>query len=77
MNVGELRNLLSELPEDAPIFVDGYEGGVKDLAGIDPVHVKLNQHNEWYYGPHEIMDLSDSYDVSEYGEPDCAGFRLR
>lgn len=72
MNVGELKAKLAELPDDMPLYVGGYEGGVADLRGLDHVVVKLNANEEWYYGPHEPMDMSDSD-----GPPDGEGYVLR
>lgn len=53
MNVAELRELLKTLPDEAPMFVRGYEGGVDDIVGADPTRVKLNANDRWYYGDHE------------------------
>lgn len=50
---GNLRKQLDALPDDAPIFVRGYEGGYFDAGKFSPVTVALNVHSEWYYGTHD------------------------
>ena len=58
MNVKELIDILKIYPEDYKLFVRGYEDGFDDLKLIDEVDMKLNVHDEWYYGQH---DLGDKY----------------
>ena len=62
MTVKELIEHLSTLDPELRVFTTGYEGGFQDAFGPDESDIKtfvLNYHTEWYYGPHEIVDLSD------------------
>ena len=55
MNVKELRELLAHYPDDMPVMVDGYEGGLCDLDAdrIESAPVFTNVNRESYYGAHE------------------------
>lgn len=66
MNVRELRERLEDLPDDAMLFVRGYEGGVNDVDYVVPMRVKLNANSEWYYGSHEPAYDGDEWDVEGY-----------
>lgn len=64
MNVAELVKMLSELPQDLPVMVDGYEGGAHDLTpdNVIQADVSLFHHHEdepgvHYYGPHAYNDF--------------------
>ena len=54
MTVQELIEALSTLPQDAMLVSPGYEGGVEPISVVSKVKLKLNVHDEWYYGSHEI-----------------------
>ena len=56
MKVKDLLALLSEMPLDADVIVKGYEGGVDDIINIQLVKLNRNEHDEWYYGRHEIKE---------------------
>lgn len=53
MTVAQLIEKLSQHPPDAHVIVPGYEGGYEDVTDIEPTKIKLNVHDEWYYGPHD------------------------
>ncbi len=59
--VGDLRKKLEALPDDAPVFISGYEGGIIDAVSLEKVAVKLNVNAEWYYGPHETLSRVDAH----------------
>ena len=70
MTVGELRALLAQYPADLRIVIDGYEGGIEDVAAdrLVPATLYLDVNrpgnpfaNQWR-GPHELLhriDLAD------------------
>jgi hypothetical protein len=67
MKVKQLCELLKTLPGDAPVFVRGYEGGVDDIERADPIRVKLNANDRWYYGAHEPTYPGDAnWDAEGY-----------
>lgn len=53
MKVEELIKVLEKLPPTALVFVQGYEGGLSDIAQVAKQNVKLNCNRESYMGPHE------------------------
>jgi hypothetical protein len=62
MTTHELAKKLLELP-DVMVLTDGYEGGVDEITKITPTKIKLNVHDEWYYGNHDVLapyELNDS-----------------
>lgn len=57
MTVKELREVLSELPDDLPVMVKGYEWGWQELSPPRKANVMLNFHSPGSYGgPHEEAD---------------------
>lgn len=60
MTVKELIQILSELPKDQRVLVDGYEGGYCDILRAQIIKVKLNVHDETYYGPHDDIEGADT-----------------
>jgi hypothetical protein len=36
--------------------VAGYEGGFNDITEIHPQTLRLNVHQEWYYGSHGLAE---------------------
>ena len=54
--VSDLKKQLAALPDDAPVFTHGYEGGYNDAGKFAAVKVALNVNEEWYYGDHEDSD---------------------
>lgn len=55
MTVRDLICKLNGLPQDAPVFIYGYEGGYDDVLEIYPIRVELNMNTSWYYGAHEMI----------------------
>jgi len=51
--VRDLREQLDALPDDAPVFTYGYEGGYNDAGKFTAMEIALNVNEEWYYGDHE------------------------
>ena len=54
MNVKQLIEALADMPQDAMVVVDGYEGGVTEPDPPQLVHVRLNVNTEDWMGEHEI-----------------------
>lgn len=42
LNVGQLIDLLSGLPSDLPVVVDGYEGGLTEYLLVGEIDVEPN-----------------------------------
>ena len=53
MTVAELIKQLKNHPGDMRVVISGYEGGIDDVEKIDPIPIKLNCNEEWYYGKHD------------------------
>jgi len=56
MKVKDLIEALLELDPEKMVVVSGYEGGYKEISGIEKISLVLNKYDEWYYGPHEYVD---------------------
>lgn len=57
MKVKELIEALQGCDPEAPVIVDGYEGGASEISSLSaPVEIALNVNSEWYYGPHEWVE---------------------
>lgn len=56
MTVQELINQLSQLDPNQLVLVDGYEGGFTDIKSITDEKIVLNYYNDWWEGPHEILE---------------------
>lgn len=56
MTVAELIAKLQELPQDARVVIDGYEGGVEDVAQVSmaPILVNVGDIADPMYGNHEL-----------------------
>jgi hypothetical protein len=63
MKVIDLLRLLSQMPMDADVVVEGYEGGVDDVINVKLVKIKKDVNVDWYYGRHEIDDDGDTQAV--------------
>jgi hypothetical protein len=56
MTVKELIDKLSQLDPNLQIFINGYEGGYKDVKDISNVEeIALNVHKFEWMGPHELV----------------------
>jgi len=61
----KVKNLIEELQKYDPeirVVRPGYEGGYEDVAYITECELALNEHSEWWYGPHELADAVDHYE---------------
>jgi hypothetical protein len=38
------------------VVVAGYEGGFNDITQIQPCEIRLNVHQDWFYGSHAKAD---------------------
>lgn len=61
MKVKELIEQLSKLDPEVIVLKAGYEGGVTEITGTGNCTIALNVNKEWYYGPHELITLYNSY----------------
>ena len=62
MKVKELIAILSKLNQDLMVVTNGYEGGMEELTYIECIYLKLNVHEEHYYGSHEERNTEDDSD---------------
>jgi hypothetical protein len=53
MNVKDLRNYLSQYPDDTSLVVAGYEGGYNDLTIAQNIRITRDVYNLDYMGQHE------------------------
>lgn len=57
MTIKELIEQLQALDPELRVFTKGYEGGYEDARIRDDIYsFILNHHEEWYYGPHGIVE---------------------
>lgn len=59
MKVKDLIEKLQALPQDAMVIGSGYEGGYVELDEVDAVTIAMDIHDEWYYGPHELVHVGE------------------
>ena len=59
MKVSELIKKLQTFDPELEIYVDGYEGGYGTPQDPFQTPMKLNVHDEGYYGPHELHHATD------------------
>ena len=59
MTVKDLRELLSAFPENARVFVKGYEGDWNDALPPCAGRIALNQGSGGYCGDHAEWDADD------------------
>jgi hypothetical protein len=64
MKVKELIEKLQTFDPELEVYVDGYEGGYGTPQDLFQTPMKLNVHDEGYYGPHELHRATDN------GQPD-------
>jgi len=59
MIVQELIDQLQKLDPNLRVFTKGYEGGYEDVNFNGRIcDFKLDYHEWWYYGPHEVVEES-------------------
>jgi|GEM_PF-638032 len=56
MNIRELIETLSQFDPEMRVVVAGYEGGFNDITQIQPCEIRLNVHQDWFYGSHGKAD---------------------
>jgi len=58
MKVRQLIEQLQQLDPELQVVVSGYEGGYHHArVEKEPFDMCLNVYNEWYYGPHERLEV--------------------
>ncbi len=67
MTVAELIAKLRELPQGARVVIDGYEGGVEDVARVTmaPILVNVGDIADTMYGNHELCSESSERPADE------------
>jgi hypothetical protein len=70
MKVKELIEKLQKFDPELLVMVDGYEDGIDEPQDPVEVLIKLNKHDEWYYGKHAMHHVTDE------DKPDCAAVYL-
>jgi hypothetical protein len=65
MKVSELIQKLQAFDPELEVYVDGYENGYDTPQEPFQSPIKLNVHDEWYYGAHELHRATDN------GQPDA------
>lgn len=54
--VGDLKTALADVPDDTPLFVEGYEYGYHDMTAPVPAPVTINAYGESaYHGRHDTV----------------------
>lgn len=67
MKVKELIGHLEALNPEQEVLLPGYEGGYYNSARLREAVVALNWYEQWYYGPHEVVDDYLKQDAKESG----------
>lgn len=52
---GDLKTALAGMPDDTPLFVDGYEFGYHDMKPPVLKTLTLNVNSGAYFGPHDTV----------------------
>lgn len=60
MNVRELRAALDGLPDDLPVLVTGYEGGMTNADSLKLTSVIEDTSEVWYYGNYSYSNAAGS-----------------
>jgi hypothetical protein len=60
MKVKELIEQLQKFDPELPVMIQGYEGGIDAPEKPYQTPIRLNVHEEWYYGKHEIHNVTDA-----------------
>jgi len=69
MKIAELKEKLSEFPDDMEVCVDGYESGYDDIGVLSTKCVSFydvteDRSDSWWDGRHQIMtDDTDNEDI--------------
>lgn len=54
--VAQLKQMLADLPDDAPVFLHGYDGGYDDVRDIVSFELTLNKNETGYAGSHDYPE---------------------
>jgi hypothetical protein len=65
MKIKELIEKLQAFDPELEVYVDGYENGYDTPQEPFQSPIRLNVHDEWYYGAHELHRATDD------GQPDA------
>jgi hypothetical protein len=60
MKVSELIEKLQQFDPEMLVMVEGYEGGIASPSKPYQTPIRLNVHEEWYYGKHEVAHVTDT-----------------
>jgi len=60
MTVKELIEQLGGFNPQTQVVIRGYEGGVTEVEELHLIAIKLNVHEEHYYGAHEYCSETDN-----------------
>jgi hypothetical protein len=67
MTIKELIEKLQTLDPNLHVFTDGYEGGFHFAEVSTKINIFcLRVNEEWYYGPHELIEHVYKDDKSKY-----------
>lgn len=67
--IKQLIAALQAYDPDLPIMLPGYEGGVySPQPKLHQATIALEVNQEWYYGPHEVVDVEDPYQQEQYSQ---------
>jgi hypothetical protein len=66
MKVKELIAILQTYNPDLMVIKAGYEGGVAEINFHSEETIALNVNEDWYYGPHEVVDEEDRHEGYEH-----------
>lgn len=62
MNVKQLKELLTQYPDDMDVVVFGYEDGYNDISTVQQINLVRDIHHEDYYGQHDEDYLNEYSD---------------
>lgn len=62
MKIKELIEQLQQFDPEMLVMVEGYEGGIASPSKPYQTPIRLNVHEEWYYGKHEVHHVTDQYE---------------
>jgi hypothetical protein len=60
MKVKQLIEMLQQFDPEMLVMVQGYEGGIDAPEKLYQTAIRLNVHEEWYYGKHEVHHVTDT-----------------
>jgi hypothetical protein len=60
MKVKQLIEMLQQFDPEMLVMVQGYEGGIDAPEKPYQTPIRLNVHEHWYYGKHEVHHVTDT-----------------